>query len=140
MYKRFKVTPSSLNDDSRVSTSVLLVCLHLVFAPSANIRCKHHENGRDLPRYVAGNLQLQKLQILCLGFRFVQFATSRLVVRCQDLASSWIWNCVIFWTGSKVRWIRLSLSSRSVGAHPWSWKICFLHGKSWLGALAKLRK
>ena len=61
-------------------------------------------------------------------------------MRCQDLASSWIWHCVILWIGSKVRRIRLSLSPRSADTQRWSRKSRFVSGKSWLGALAKLWK
>jgi hypothetical protein len=67
-------------------------------------------------------------------------ATSHFAVRCQGLASSWIWHCVILWIGRRVRSIRLSLSPRSADAHRLWRKSCFLSGKSWLGAFAKLWK
>ena len=54
----------------------LYICIICVsaFAIStlANVRCTHHENGRDSSLYIAGNLELQKLQIFFLRFKYIE--------------------------------------------------------------------
>ena len=134
MYKRVKVTPFLLNDNPCVSTSVSAFDISTL----ANTRCTHHENGRDSPRYIAGNLELQKMQILLLGFKSIELQLHASLCGAKASHRSGYGTVSFCGEAAKVRRIRLSLSPRSVDAHRWSQKACFLHGKSWLGALAKL--